>query len=339
MEKTVSPADLVNVFIGTAAGGNTSPAAYAPFGMISCGPTNLFGAGDEFSSRAGYWYSKDTIAWFSLTHVSGWGCNGALDIPFMPVTGIPEKNPVYHPAAFASAFSHKREKAGAGYYEVFLNDSRVKFSTAVSERACIVSMQFPEGKENALVFSPSSCANGVTASEINIDTSQNLLTGSATSGGFCSRNPALYDYTVYFAARFNRKVSAYGGWNNHKEAGQATNISGDSVAAWVAFGTGDTVPLEMKIAISFVSVENAKLNLEKETNGMDLASLKAQTTEKWNRGLAKMDAETSDTSLKIQLYTALYHNMLHPNIFEDVNGQYRGFNDSIYTISQDITNM
>ena len=333
LEKTVSPADLVNVFIGTDEGGNTSPAAYAPFGMISCGPTNLFGAGDEFISRAGYWYSKDTIAWFSLTHVSGWGCNGALDIPFMPVTGIPQKNPIYHPAACSSAFSHDQEKAGPGYYEVFLKDYRVNLRAAVSERACITNIQYPAGKQNVLVFSPASCANGVTASQIHIDTTENLLTGSATSGGFCSRNPALYDYTVYFAARFNRKVSAYGGWNGNNEADPATQISGDSVAAWVAFGTGDTVPLEMKIAISFVSIENAMLNLAKETNGMDLASLKAQTTEKWNNGLAKMEAETSDTSLKIQLYTALYHNMLHPNIFEDVNGQYRGFNDSVYTIN------
>ncbi|HYX06636.1 MAG TPA: GH92 family glycosyl hydrolase [Bacteroidales bacterium] len=333
LNKSGNRIEFVNVFIGTDAGGNTSPAACAPFGMISCGPTNLFGAGDEYISRAGYWYSKDTIAWFSLTHVSGWGCNGALDIPFMPVTGIPQKNPIYHPAACASAFSHKQEKAAPGFYEVFLKDDRVKFSTAVSERACITNIQYPEGKQNVLVFSPPSCANGVTASQIHIDTTQNLLTGSATSGGFCSRNPALYDYTVYFAARFNRKVSAYGGWNGNKAADPAAQLSGDSVAAWLAFGTGDTVPLEMKIAISFVSVENATLNLEKETNGMDIASLKAQTTEKWNKGLSKMEAETNDSSLKIQLYTALYHNMLHPNIFEDVNGQYKGFNDSVYTIN------
>ena len=90
----------------------------------------------------------------------------------------------------------------------------------------------------------------------------------------------------------------------------------------------------MKTAISFVSIGNAQLNLRKETENKNIEQLKAETTEKWNAGLSKMKVETADSNMKAMLYTALYHNMLHPNIFDDVNGEYRGFNDFVYVIKK-----
>ena len=331
------PADWVNVFIGTQDGGNTTPAAHAPFGMISFGPTNLFGPNesDPYISRSGYVYTKDKIANFSLTHVSGWGCHGAQDIPFMPVTGDIEKNPVYNPAAYASSFSHANEEAGPGYYKVFLDDYDVQVNSAVSERASIMELSYSEKSSPKVVFMPTNCSNGITGAYLHVNTEKNEVEGYATSGGFCTRDPELYDYTVYFVAKFNKSITDFGGWNGLNNGIINTKtLSGDSIAAFVSFDSGEINTLEMRIGISFVSIENAYLNLEKELNNKNIANLQSETQMKWNKGLSKMKVETNDKDLKTQLYTALYHNMLHPNIFEDVNGEYRGFNDSVYVISK-----
>lgn len=332
-----APADWVNVFIGTQDGGNTTPAAHAPFGMISFGPTNLFGPNesDPYISRPGYEYTKDKIANFSLTHVSGWGCHGAQDIPFMPVTGDINKSPVYNPASYASGFSHENENAGPGYYNVFLDKYDIQVNSAVSERASIIELSNRENTVPKVVFMPTNCSNGITDAYLHVNTAKNEVEGYATSGGFCTRDPELYDYTVYFVAKFNKDITGHGGWNGSDNAIIKSNtFSGDSIAAFVAFDSGQTNNLEMRIGISFVSIENAYLNLEKELTNKDLAKLQSETEMKWNEGLSKMAIKTKDKDLKTQLYTALYHNLLHPNIFEDVNGEYRGFNDSVYVMEK-----
>ncbi len=324
----------VNVFIGTTSGGNTTPAAHVPFGMISFGPTNWFSPDepDPYISRAGYDYSKDSILNFSLTHVSGWGCHGALDIPTMPVTGDMEQNPMSHPSAYASSFSHERESAAPGYYEVYLEDTKVKVSSTVSERSAVVSYSFETDQHPKILFAPTQCSNGITAAELHIDTDQNEVYGFATSGGFCSRDPSKYDYTVHFVAQFNRSITAFGGWKDSESGlSEDSDFLGDSIASYVSFAPSEK-PLEMKIAMSFVSAENARFNLEREIANKNLEEVKTETQQKWTEGLSKMQVETSDENMKTQLYTALYHNMLHPNIFEDVNGQYLGFNDSVYAI-------
>lgn len=326
--------DNVNVFIGTTNGGNTTPAACAPFGMISCGPTSLFNASDLYNSRSGYDYAKDSIANFSLTHVSGWGCHGALDIPFMPVSAKPVTSPVFNPASYASSFSHADEFAIPGYYEVYLADVRMGVKTASAERAAIMEITKDEDGESYLVFAPTNASNGITAASLEVHPDLNRITGFGTSGGFCWRDPSLYDYTVYFVAECSKEITSYGFWRgNEMLEGAAKSLEGNAVAGYVGFEQRDE-PLVIRIAISFVSVENAIGNLEHELAGHSLTSLKKETARKWAEGLGKMRVESPDEDLKVQMYTALYHNMLHPNIFNDVNGEYVGFDDQVYTIDE-----
>ena len=328
------PARQVNIFVGTTDGGNTTPAAHAPFGMVSFGPTSVFDETDIYNSRSGYDNAKGAIANFSLTHVSGWGCHGALDIPFMPFTGQIDRNPIHYPNDYASQFSHENESAEPGYYQVLLDGIDTHIEGAVSERSAVVSINYPEGDSQQLLFMPPNCANGTTASNISINTSKNEISGYATSGGFCSRDPRKYDYTVYFSASFNKNITDFGGWDKNSRLKKTATFSGDSTAGFLSFGASKGSPLIMKVAISFVSVENARLNLNKEVAKKGLQTVRKETTELWNTGLSKMSVETSDSDMKSQLYTALYHNMLHPNIFDDVNGEYRGFNDSVYVVEE-----
>jgi len=201
-----------------------------------------------------------------------------------------------------------------------------------SDRSAVMLVEFPKGQPANFIISPTLAANGITGSEITLDAAGNMITGWATSGGFCWRDPNDYDYTVYFAARFNQPVTETGFWNNQTMLSGIETISGDSIAAWISFGENLSEPLEMCIAISFVSIENALENLETELTGHTFASLRTETSRKWNNLLSKVELNSPDRDLRVIGYTALYRNLLHPNIFNDVNGQYRGFNDSVYTM-------
>jgi predicted alpha-1,2-mannosidase len=331
VEKAEMPSEFVNLFIGTLQRGNTVPAATAPFGMISCGPDNVFDEVlDEHASRAGYNYAKDSIRAFSMTHVSGWGCHGALDIPVMPVTKAIGESPVYNHRAYVSKFSHDNEKAAPGFYQVLLDDYNINVQITASERSAILHFEYPESGEPSLVFAPTNCANGITGAEINIDAGNKRVTGHATSGGFCWRDPSQFDYTVYFVADFSHEISGFGVWNNQHLMSNEIHAEGDSIAAWVSFQNAGGELVEMRIAISFVSVENAIENLEHELNGKSFAQVREETVQKWNNLLGKLELHTDNRDMKVVAYTGLYHNLLHPNIFNDVNGQYRGFDDVVY---------
>jgi predicted alpha-1,2-mannosidase len=325
------PSDYVNLFIGTLDVGNTVPAATAPFGMISCGPDNVFDEVlDEYTSRAGYNYKKDSIRQFSMTHVSGWGCHGALDIPVMPTTKTPGISPVYNHRAYASMFSHDNESAEPGYYQVFLDDYNTNVQITASDRSAILLLDYPEGEDAHMIFALTNAANGITGAELMIDADNNQVTGWATSGGFCWRDPSEYDYTTYFVARFNTPIVGKGIWDNENKVEDQANALGDSIGGWISFGDTGKKMVEMRIAISFVSIDNAIENLEYELDNKTFAQVRQETSQKWNDLLSKIELNTDNYDLKVMGYSALYNNLLHPNIFNDVNGQYRGFNDSIY---------
>ncbi len=333
-KETELPTDFVNLFIGTLDLGNTIPAATAPFGMIACGPDNVFNEiTDEYISRSGYSYAKDSIRSFSMTHVSGWGCHGALDIPIMPVTKKILTSPVYNHRAYASKFSHNKEFAEPGYYQVLLDDYNTNVEITAADRSAILRFDYPKGGDASVVFAPTNCANGITGAEINIDVANKRVTGWATSGGFCERDPSKHDYTVFFVAEFSHGIISHGTWENQIKTNNKLHALGDSIAAWITFDNKNGDIIEMRTAISFVSVENAVENLNHELRNKTFNQIKRETSQKWNSLLAKVELESSNLDMKVQAYTALYRNMLHPNIFNDVNGEYRGFNDSVYTMA------
>ncbi len=320
-----APLDYVNPFIGTA-GGNTYPGAQAPFGMISVSPNNTFQDYDDAFARPGYQYTRDRIAGFGLTHFSGVGCHAMQDLLFMPVAGALAKSPVHNKQAYTSAFSHTNEHASPGFYQVDLPDYQASVKFAARQRAALGELTFGSTGPASFVFAPTNSANGISAGNLRVDAARRTLTGQMTTGGFCWRDPALQPYTVYFALEFDAPITEHGVWKGAQQRPGADTVSGKELAAYLTFGPRRGRPVRVKAAISFVSVANAQLNARTEIPGWDVEQVRRQTQADWAQRLSQLTIRAGGTpDERTSFYTAIYHNLLQPNVFEDVNGEYVGF--------------
>ncbi len=368
------PARFVNPFIGTGGkrsyrdAGNTIPGACLPFGMLNFSPETAFSEDLLFLPRikkileeglripvspGGYNYAASRIRGFSLTHLSGTGCLGASgDIPFLPFTKEIKHSPDNDPidAYYSSSFSHDNETAQPGYYQVKLgNGVNVELSATV--RTGIARFTYPEGKPAHLLIRTSYSQLGSSFAYTKIDTAKREITGWVTSGNFCGYlgeyNRRDY-YTLYFVAKLNKKITGTGTWEDtsvrpgtiearggmpYGERGIPKTGMGSG--AWVTFDTSKNRELILRVGISYVSIENARLNLETEQkNGDDFESIRKKAYESWNRALSKIKVKSDSTALLTTFYTALYHSQLHPNVFSDVNGQYAGFDGKVHQIEK-----
>ena len=330
--QSLTPYELVNTFIGTGNEGNCFPGAQAPFGMISISPNNTFDNYEDAASRPGYKYWRTEINGFGMTHFSGVGCHAMQDLQFLPVTGSLNKTPVNDKYAYYSKFSHQREKAMPGYYAVTLDDYGVdtKFTTTV--HAGITELLFKEGKAAHLVFAPTNSANGIGDGSLHIDPNGMTISGWVSTGGFCWRDPKDRPYKLYFVACFNTSFSNYGVWKgSRQQAGQA-DVEGDDMAAFVSFGELKDKTVKMKMAISYVSINNAKENLEREINHWDFDRIYESIKAQWADYLSRIRVTGGTEAERQTFYTAVYHNLLHPNIYNDVNGEYMGFDDKVHRV-------
>jgi predicted alpha-1,2-mannosidase len=319
---SVSPYNAVNPFIGTAADGNTFPGATLPFGMIQWGP----------DTRADGWYHypDKTIRGFSLTHISGAGCPIYADVPILPWAGKPSAVP--GPAGdSALPFSHEHEQAHPGYYAVDF-DNGVKVELTVTSRTGIGRFVFPAGMTPTLLFKTSASAtmgeekrkdDGSTVEIRGDDT----VAGSVRSGGFCGSDS---NYVLYFVAKFARPFSSFGVWTDSLQPGVAS-ASGHKAGAYVSF-PGGTEPILLKVGVSFVSTENAAANLQAEIPGWDFDAVHTAAKTKWIRILRKVEADGGTHEQRVIFYTGLYHMLLAPNLFSDVNRQYIGFDGKVRTL-------
>ena len=325
------PYDYVNTFIGTQ-DGNTYPGAQAPFGMLSVSPSNTFADYNDAYARPGYQYPEKVIRGISLTHFSGVGCHAMQDIMFMLATAI-DSSPVYKKNAYTSAFSHQDEKASPGYYSMKLNGYDIDVQFAAALHSCIGEINYNKNQQKYLVFEPTNSANGISNGEINIDTINNKVTGFITTGGFCWRDPADRPYVLYFLMEFDKKIDAFGVWKGNYKMADTSKVSGNNIAAYLSFAEGDT-KVKMKTAISSVSVANAQLNLSSEIKDWNLISIKEKAKKDWSVYLNKIQVSGGTEDEKTTFYTAVYHNLLQPNIWQDVNGEYKGFDDKIHAIEK-----
>jgi len=326
-----SAADAVNPFIGTGSQGSCYPGAQAPFGMISWSPNNSFDDYDSTDARAGYHYNRSEIYGFSLTHISGVGCLAAQDMPITPVSGEFAASPVGSPDAYKSRFSHGREEAHPGYYRVHLDDSDTDVELAVSERAGYGRFTFGGRKSRSLVFRPAETGNHISGASIRIEAGGRRLSGWLKSGGFCNRDPQENPYTLYFAAEFHQPVSAHGFWKGKDRRDAVDVLEGPDIAAYVSFAGDDPAPVEMRIGLSYVSVENAEANLQAEIPDWDFAGLRARTSAKWESLLSRAEVE-APAGVRSAFTTALYHNLLQPSLFDDLNGDYIGFDLKVHKV-------
>ena len=297
--------DLVNPFIGTGDHGHVFLGANVPFGMIQLGPSQKIKGWDWCS---GYHYSDSTILGFSHTHLSGTGIGDLGDITLLPVT---------NPNDTAYTFSHDNEICRPGYYKVKFDDSDIEAELTATTRTGFHRYTFPAEADTAYVKLNLLYGIGwdkATETKIVID-NDSTVSGYRYSRGW-ARNQKIY-FIIEFSQPF-------------------INTTGNDENMTFSFRPSSD-PLLVKVGVSPVSVENAKDNLLSENSSWDFDFMTKAADEAWNSQLAKIDVKSKNDTDKRKFYTALYHTMFAPSVFNDVNGDYRGADGEVYNTGGQFT--
>ena len=301
----------VNPFIGTDFTGNTYPGAQAPFGMVQLSPDNGLPGWDRIS---GYFYPDSTIAGFSHTHLSGTGAGDLYDISFMPVT-LPYKE-AEAPLGIHSKFSHDDESATAGYYRVLLKDYNIHVELTATERCGIQRYTFPEARA-AIFLNLNKAMNWDFTNDTQVE-----IVDSVTIQGYRFSDGWARDQHIYFRTRFSKPFTSV------QIDTTAIIKDGDHIGtATIArfdFDTQKDEQIIVSTAISGVSTEGAAKNLLAEVPDDNFDKYRNLTRDNWNRQLSKIEIVSNNTDDKVNFYTALYHSMIAPTIYSDVDGTYYG---------------
>ncbi len=300
-KKETDFASLVNPFIGTMSSGNTFQGPVLPYGMIQPGPYMKYAENQEDGVLHG----------FSQTHLSGMAGGGVTapgDILFMPFFKKESlKKEIF--GDFSSEFKHSKEIAAPGYYKVFLDGLNIETEITATSHAAFYQFRFPEAGASCLSLK---LKNGFLK-----------VKGDEIAG--CNNN------RVWFYARFSKPVEELVTGFDGKEVPPSDTIKGENINGLFEFRNGDTRPLLMKIGISMVSIDGAKKNLNAEISDWDFEAVKEKAKETWNKELGKIEVEGGTKTERILFYTALYHSMIHPNIYMDVDRKFRSTNGTVYT--------
>ncbi len=300
--------DFVDPFIGTAFHGHTYPGAAYPFGQIQLSPDNGTQGWDWCS---GYHYSDSIVAGFSHLHLSGTGIGDLADISFLPITSEVtfqegEKNSDFV-TRYAGKYDHSQEIAKPGYYAMTLKSNGVKAEFTVTERAGLHRYSFPEGGENNLLINLGFAINWDKPYKTTLNVVDSLLvTGSRLSNGWAA------DQHVFFAVRFSKPISK----------SEITNVGGEGrTVGYLKFGEKQVMA---KVGVSSVSIENAIANLDASLPGWDFEATQKAASDAWEKELTKIKIQSSDSVQKTIFYTSLYHTMVAPALFSDLNGEFKG---------------
>ncbi|WP_328540953.1 GH92 family glycosyl hydrolase [Streptomyces sp. NBC_00344] len=336
------PVSYVKPLIGSSNAGNTYPGAVQPFGMLAWSPQNSRGKQVSTPAPGGYQYDATKIRGFSLTHLNGVGCSGANgDIPIMPYVGDVDSSPTADTtdSTYASTFSHTHETASPGSYEVGL-DSGASAALTTTARTGTGRFGFPAGKPASMLFRTSNSESGSTDASVKIDAAGRTVTGSVTAGNFCgpqSANNRKDLYTLYFTAHFDKPFAKTGTWTDGSLKPGSTSatggtgysssgnpVEGKGSGGYVTFADG-TSSVQVKVAVSYVSPQNAEANLRAENAPhRSFDSVKSQAAAAWNRELRKIAVSGGTDAQRSTFYTALYHSMLEPTLTSDTDGRYLG---------------
>lgn len=308
---TKEPIAYVDPFIGTGGHGHTYPGAAHPFGMMQLSPDSRL---EGWDGCGGYHYSDRILYGFSHTHLSGTGVPDYADVLLMPTTGeLHLNNGADGTAGYRSSFSHEKEVAEAGYYQVFLEDYEVDVQLTVSERSGFHHYSFPE-TEDAQMILDLKHRDQVLGAKIEI-------VDSVTIQGYRYSNAWATDQRLHYFMRLSSPIVA-------------TTFTEDSLVAGFSFGKLKE-PLKVKVGISAVDILGAQQNLDAEIPHWDFEKTKKNTQNAWRKALAKIQVEGASEEKKTIFYTAMYHSMLNPNLYIDVDGRYRGMDLQIHQDSTD----
>jgi predicted alpha-1,2-mannosidase len=322
-------ARYVNAFIGTADGapdygitnqaGDTFVGAVLPFGLVQLGP-------DTTNAPGGYRYTDSAIRDFSVTHFSGRGVSCYQDFPIIPTIGPISALAPDAWSAQPITFRHENEVTWPGYYGVRL-DSGIAVELTATARSGFLRLQFPPTDAAMVIVNAGGSVNGdnTPGTGLTIAGDRTLL-GSAVSG-YCGE---IFTYKVYFAARFDRAFSQFGGFTGDSVEPNQRQSSGTVAGAYVSFDTRAQSTVLMKVGVSFVSAQNALANLDAENPDWDFDQVRDRALAAWNARLGAVAVDGgSDTQTRI-FYTALYHAHIHPSLFSDANGEYLGFDQQVH---------
>ncbi|TCC62404.1 glycoside hydrolase family 92 protein [Kribbella pittospori] len=346
---SADPAEHVDPLIGTSNLGDVFPGAVTPFGMFSFSPETSRGNAYRTAAPGGYLYSATTIRGFSLTHMSGTGCaGGSGDIPIFPYVGDVTTSPQSDAkdAIYASTFDHTNEVAKPGYYQVGL-DSGATAELSATTRTGSAAFTFPADKAKTLLFRTSNSEVGSSDADISIDPAKRTVSGSVTSGNFCGYLASVGRrsyYTLHFVAEFDQPFKNQGTWTDTTVIPGSTSAHGGTsygVDGWMPPNKGsggyvgfDSSKVTMRIGISYVSEANALANLRAENpRGTSIEATAVKAEEAWRKQLSRIEITGGTADQRTTFYTALYHALLHPNVFSDVNGQYWGFDQKPHRVA------
>ena len=329
------PVDEVNPFIGTSNYGTTNPGAVCPQGMMSVVPFNVMGSDlNRFDKDRQWWstpYSADNKFFTGFAHgsLSGVGCPELGSLLLMPTQGA--LNVDYK--EYGSEY--KDEVASPGYYATRLTKYGILAEATASMRTGLSRFTFPKGESHILLNLGEGLTNetGATVRFVN-DTE---IEGSKLLGTFCYNPTAVFP--VYFVMKLSKAPTKRGYWKKQRpmtaeaawdaDAGKykiygsyTREMSGDDVGVWFDYETEENESISVKVGISYVSIENARKNMEAEQPGFDFDKVRTAAREMWNKDLSRVEIEGGSKDERTIFYTGLYHLLIHPNILQDVNGEY-----------------
>jgi predicted alpha-1,2-mannosidase len=359
--KGQTPADEVNPFIGASASaadagiyhglGKTFPGADTPYGMVQVSPNTITG-GDNSS---GYSYEHTSIEGFAFTQMSGVGWYGDLgNFLVMPTTGKLKTcaGSLQHPEnGYRSRYAKDSEKAKAGYYSVYLTDYKVKAEMTAAPHSGILRFTFAKNKQARIQIDLARRVGGTSTLQfvkvVNDRTIEGWMKCTPDGGGW-GDGAGHADYTVYFYAEFSKPLKNFGVWSGdipdnwsrkredveseryQKRIANAAILrgikekQGKHLGFYTEFAAKDNETVLLKSGISFISMNGAKHNLEKEIPGWDFDAVRLQAKNLWNKALSKINVQGGTPDQRIVFYTALYHTMIDPRIISDVDGRYPG---------------
>ena len=294
----------VNQYVGTGGHGHTFMGANVPFGLVQLGPTEPTRGWDWCS---GYYYDDDELIGFGHMHLSGTGIGCLGDVAFLPVKDFKQTS---------TRFKHEAEKVHPGYYSLQLTDPNVLVELTATERCGFHRYTFKDGAKAQLALDLSQCIGWDKLNDCLLtQESATRLTGFRRSNGWAA------DRRIYFSIDFSQPVTV------HRL---------DSMERVVVSVADNTKPLLVKVALSPVNIDKAKLNMQAEIAGWDFDATVKAANDAWNRELARIQIQTNDQTKKRVFYTAMYHLMTSCSKFNDVDREYRGADGKVH--KADFTN-
>ncbi|MFD6925315.1 GH92 family glycosyl hydrolase [Streptomyces sp. NPDC059944] len=307
--------DLVNPFIGTENEGNTYPGAAVPFGMVQFSP--------DTGHNTGYDHSQNHIRGFSLVHLSGVGCGLGGDLPVLPTTGDVTRTDY---GQYAAEFSHDTESASPGSYKVGLK-SGIEAELTATERTGVQRYTFPATDKANVLLNAGQSLHKTVSTKVEILDNRTVRT-AITGSGFCQ---GTKPYTVYTVTRFDRPFTTSGTWNGDTVTQGSEKTSGTTgrTGAFVRFDTTEDRTVEATTALSYVDASGAAVNLRAE-GGRSFDAVRGAARRAWEDRLDDVRVKGGTQTLRRTFYSSLYRSFLAPNVGNDADGRYTGWDQKVH---------